>query len=314
LTNSRQFKAFTAIYATATFGVGTRVRVVPGVRVTWYDTPMNALVVDPRLRAAFDLGRTTTLRAGLGLYSQEPAITQQSPVFGNPNLAAERALHATVELVQQLPKNVEVSVSGFYKELWDRVTPSDRVRRLGNVIEDDREANTQRGRIYGGELLVRKQPDALPIIGWLSYTLLWSRIRDEPSGPVYNADFVQRHVLNAVLGLALPKRWRIGARFQLTSGAPYTPVAGAIVDASTGDYLAIPGARNREFLPLFHQLSFRIEKQWVWNWASATAYMDLQNVYNKQPVEGWAYGFDYRDRAAVGGLPIVPWIGARLDF
>lgn len=313
-TDDHGVKAYAAFYATTTLGYGTRVRVVPGVRATWYDRPMDRWVVDPRLRAAFDLTSHTTLRAGLGLYSQEPAITQQSRVFGNPDLRAERALHSTVELAETLPHGMSLTLAVFEKELWDRVAMSrEQIVQDGRVVPL-RDANTQRGRVYGAELVFEKKPSTVPVVGWLSYTLLWSRLRDAPGQPEYDADFVQRHVLNAVLGTQLPKRWRVGGRFQLTSGAPYTPVVGAVFDAATGEYVAIDGARNSRRLPVFHQLSIRVEKAWLWNWGSATAYLDVQNIYNRASVEGQAYGFDYRNYVGIGGLPIVPWLGVRMDF
>jgi len=314
-TDNRGARWHTALYATAQIQAGERVRIVPGVRATWYGEPMHRSAFDPRLRAAFVIAERTTLRAAIGLYSQEPAITQQSPTFGNPNLRPERALHTSVEVEQELPANITMSVSGFYKELWDRIAPSPfQVTTSDGSIQPEREANTQTGRIYGAELLVKKPPGSSPIIGWLSYTWLWSRVRDRPGEPEVRTDFVQSHVLNAVIGTALPRHWTVGARFQLTSGAPYTPVVGTKFDATTGDYVPIEGRRNNATLPLFHQLSIRVEKRWFWKWGSATAYLDLQNVYNNEPVEAYAYAFDYRSRAAVGGLPVVPWLGAKLEY
>ena len=40
-------------------------------------------------------------------------------------------------------------------------------------------------------------------------------------------------------------------------------------------------------------------------------YLDVQNVYNAQHPEATAYGFDYRSKAEVVGLPILPIIGLR---
>lgn len=315
IAESREYRGFSAIYATTTLGVGTRLRVIPGVRATYYGRPQHRWAVDPRLRVAWDLRDTTVLRAGVGLYSQEPAITQQSSVFGNPDLGPERSLHTGIELEQTFASSWTWTLSGFYKYQFNRVAVSNAQQWTEDGgVASERQSNEQDGHIYGAEVLLRKDPDRIPVLGWLSYTLLWSRLRDRPGEPHYDADFAQRHVLNAVVGVQLPKRWRVGGRFQLTSGAPYTPVNGALLDAASGAYIPIDGPRNAETLPLFHQLSLRVEKTWLGKWASATAYLDLQNVYNASPTESYVYSYDYRERASVGGLPIVPWVGLRVDW
>jgi len=312
-TESQEFKAFTAFYAAATVRLGARWSLTPGVRWTWYDRPMKRLIIDPRLRAAVKLGKGA-LKAAVGLYAQEPTVNQQSAVFGNPDLAVERGLHTSAEFVHPFPHEIELSVGGFYKYLWDRVAPSADAYLDGELPYAEQQANTRDGWVYGAELLLKKNPGPLPVVGWLSYTFTMSVLRDREGAPTYAADLVQRHVINAVVGVALPHRFRLGARLTVTSGAPYAPVHGGVFDASSGSYVPVEGARNSAFLPWFHQVSVRLEKTWLWNWASATAYLDLQNVYNHPPVEAYAYGYDYRTKAKVGGLPIVPWAGVRFDF
>ena len=45
-----------------------------------------------------------------------------------------------------------------------------------------------------------------------------------------------------------------------------------------------------------------------------TAYMDVQNVYNRQNPEAILYTADFRDEAGFVGIPIYPSLGFRIDY
>ena len=122
--------------------------------------------------------------------------------------------------------------------------------------------------------------------------------------------------------------WEFGARFRLVSGNLATPNVcdpnqpgcdpnrvGALFHAATGAYTPIPfGSAYSERLPLFHQLDLRVDKAWQFSAWKLSAYLDIQNSYNNQNVEGIAYNFNYTARQYVTGLPILPSIGLRGEF
>jgi hypothetical protein len=65
---------------------------------------------------------------------------------------------------------------------------------------------------------------------------------------------------------------------------------------------------------VFHQLDLRVDKKFVWPRVMLTAYLDIQNVYNHQNAEFIDNSFDYRERAPISSLPIIPSIGLKLEF
>jgi hypothetical protein len=174
-----------------------------------------------------------------------------------------------------------------------------------------------RTRNYGFEVLLRKR-NVGRLYGWLSYTLSWAR-QDELEAPfeTYTDSFDQRHNLAVVASYSLPRRWRIGGRFRLVSGVPYTPIVG-VLDIPGGPSLTktlpLYGSPNTARFPLFHQLDLRVDKRWYARRVIITLYLDVQNVYNHQNVELYRYSPDYRRREASLGLPIFPSIGVRIDY
>jgi hypothetical protein len=176
--------------------------------------------------------------------------------------------------------------------------------------------SASKSRDYGLEVLVRRRL-AGRLYGWLAYTLLFSDLRlvqAPPGQPLVTrpSDFDQRHNFVALVSYALPKNWRIGARFRVSSGYPYQPVIGSL--NVRGGFLPIRGERNVARLPPFHQLDLRVDKVWVRSRAVISTYVDVQNVYNRNNPEAILYSTDFREAVDVVGMPIFPSLGVRVDF
>ncbi len=98
------------------------------------------------------------------------------------------------------------------------------------------------------------------------------------------------------------------------TGDPSTPVVGADFDADTGSYVPIEGAANSERLEDFHQLDLRSDYHFVFDAWRLTAYLDVQNVYNRKNPEYLDHSYDYRQTVTQAGLPIIPSLGLRGEF
>jgi hypothetical protein len=84
-----------------------------------------------------------------------------------------------------------------------------------------------------------------------------------------------------------------------------------VYDADHDIYRPIYGVVNSVRSPLFHRLDARIEKQWHPGRLLLAGYLDVQNAYLHRNTEATGYGFDYRQRVNVTGLPILPSLGIR---
>ncbi len=141
---------------------------VPGARVD-YLGDVNRWTFDPRLTARYQLTATTTLKGGVGLFSQAPSGAESLPVLGNPHLRPARAQHYSLGVEQEVGARLKLTAEGFYKRL-DHVI-------VNSPVPGENLNNDGIGRIYGGEASAKLRPTAKSS-GFLSYTLSRSERND----------------------------------------------------------------------------------------------------------------------------------------
>jgi hypothetical protein len=313
--NARRNQTTPALYSTLILGVTEKFTLLPGIRFSYYAHPVERGTVDPKLRFSWQLFENTMLKGGVGMYAQGPRPEHNDPVFGNPRLGPERALHTSLSVQQTFPQvGASLELTGFYKKLEQLVTYSDdAVIGVDGSLRPEYFANQGDGRIYGLEFLARKDL-VKNLFGWVSYTLMRSERRTAPGEPYQLFDFDQTHILTVIASYKLPFNWQIGVRFRAVTGNPTTARTDGVHDASDGGYFPVLGPTNGSRMPGFHQLDLRIDKTWIKKRVRITSYLDIQNVYNAENVELFNYSYNYQDYVTVNSLPTAPSIGLKLEF
>lgn len=315
---------FPAAFIEAEIAPHPRLKIVPGLRVDYFNVNDEA-AVSPRVNARFDVHQPfprTTLKGGVGVFHQPPQFQEVVAPLGNPKLDSNRAIHYALGVEQEITKQVEASVEGFYKQLDNLVVSSPSPSGASLLY-----SNIGKGYVVGSEVLLKYKPDDR-FFGWLAYTLSRSARQPGPDEPERLVQFDQTHILTVLGSYRLGHGWEVGARFRLVSGNLITPAVcnpssgtcdptrtSALFNGGTGTYTSIPYAQPySERLPLFHQLDIRVDKRWKFKRWELSAYLDVQNVYNNGNSEGLQYNYNYTARQYVSGLPILPSIGLRGEF
>ncbi len=276
-------------------------RIVPGIRLD-YNKDTGSWDLDPRIVVRQDITTSprTTLKGGVGIFSEPPQAQETNAVFGTPGLTDQRAYHYDIGVEHEFTKNIDASLEGFYKQLDYLVAPG-----IGSVGS---------GVIYGAETLIRYKPDAR-FFGWIAYTLSRSLLRDAPGMPLVLSEFDETHILTVLGSYRLGRGWEFGARYRLTSGYMYTPSTYGFYDENIGTYLAqqaYPQFGSR--LPLFQSLDLRVDKTWKFPWGQLGVYLDVLNVFNNGNVDGISYNYNSTRTAFVPDLPFLPSLGIRAEF
>ena len=289
----------------------------PGVRLDTYtygpQERHTTATLTPRISARWELSPAVVLKGGLGLYSEGARNGDAARPFGNPAILPERAWQGTLGTELRPLQGLLVTVEGFYKGLSDLIVRSDAVEVVGGVTRPVTLDNAGRGRVFGLEILVRKELTER-FFGWLAYTLSRSDRVDRPGSAQRLFDFDQTHNLTAIASYKLGAGFQLGARLRIISGNPDTPVLASRYLANFDAYLPIYGAVNSQRQPAFHQLDVRLDKTWTFDAWLLDAYLDVLNAYNHRSIEGTVYSYDFSQRDSFKGLPIVPTLGLKGSF
>ncbi len=289
-----------------------RLLIIPGIRADYF-SQVDQTSFAPRLTLRYQLNDQWTLKGGIGRFFQEPSFDETDDVFGNPQLGLESAWHYSAGVEYRPLPHLTLDITGFYKDLDDLVSRTSETSNEDGEIVPLNFDNRGEGRVYGLEVLFRHDLSN-NFTGWLSYTLSRAERKDGGADDYRLFDFDQTHILTLLGTYYLPRNWSIGMRWRLVSGNPYTPRGGSVYVVDDGIYEAFLGEPNSERLPPFHQLDLRIDKRWVFeNWMF-TAYLDLQNVYNRANPVGRTYNYDSSETGVQQSLPLIPIIGIKGEF
>jgi hypothetical protein len=291
-----------------------------GVRADVYHAnAVTLLGVDPRFQFRAKLLPQLFINGGIGLYQQPPSFPIQLPGVDTfaLQLGLQRAIQAAYGFEAQLPRNIEVKVTGYWEQFYnvnDAILDfTTQVVCTAPPVESltgfpSRITRQIDGHSYGMEILARKQ--AGRFTGWIAYTL--SRTERIYSCGLRPADYDQAHVLNLVLQVRLPWNLMVGARFLLQTGRPVTVVDPNNLAAAT---------RNNTRLPDYYQLDFRIDREWIFAKWALSIFLEVLNLTYSESVIGLTYpvdpdtGITRYDMPQLNGFNwVLPSIGVRGRF
>jgi len=304
------------LYLDGILNITDKLQVIPGVRMDIFRYFGNTrLSVDPRATMRYKLFKLTTIKGGVGMFSNTPNELEVNEHYGNPNLVLQHAVQTSLGFEQRFPwiDALSLDIQGFFIWRYDLAIPSKDMVITDDSILPLRYTNEGEGCSAGMELLL-KHDITKRFYGWLAYTLSVTKAQRKADGPFIHYFFDQTHILTLVASYRLPWGIEAGIRFRLVSGRPDTPVLGSIFDNDMNRYFAITGERDDERLPLFHQLDFRVEKTWIYNLWRLSLYLDIQNLYYAKNAEAIFWDYRYGKSAILEGMPIMPTLGIKGSF
>lgn len=297
----------TASWADVVWRMAPRVEIVPGMRLTMFDSARESSEVgaprvrttvpalDPRLGTRVVLAPKLAWLSNLGLAHQYPVLRVgglPAPVAAGAGFPEgvsqlQTTLHQSQGIELGLPEEIVLTVTGFSAQSWgitDLTASCVQIEQPSGPVGPAPPPispyycpsnSPVKGHAHGIELLVRR-PLSKRLGGWISYTLSRS-VREahfldfDGSEHVVTvpSEFDRTHVLNAVVAYDLGRRWRVGTRFVLYSGAPYSRLSGS---------LPVP-PYNSERDPPFFRADLRLEKRWrLGKEAFLTFVFEVQNA------------------------------------
>ncbi len=315
---SRDLDSFDgAAYVEADFKVGA-FTFTPGLRLSHaFLDNQTRHAFDPRLWVRYDLFEGTQLKGSVGLYTQPPAAqNMEPPPLGTPTLTHEKAFQTSLGVSQKLTKYLNIDVTGFFNRRFENVvSPGPTTVNADGSVTRERFSNDGLGRAYGLEVML-KHDVSDRFFGWVAYTFNRSEERRVGGDDYVLTSWDQTHILTLVGSVKLFWGLELGARFRYVTGRPKTPLVhdGDLYAVDANRFNSQQGVFRSARLKPFHQLDLRVDKNFVFNAWTLTAFLDVQNVYNAKNVEATFYDYRFRQEYEVPGIPVLPVIGLKGSF
>jgi len=315
-----------APYGEVELTLGERLTVRPGAAVTL--SPR--LGVEPRVRARFNpRGRSgEELHAALGLYRQDLTGLTDTRDVGAVFVAWDRdrdgvpleSVHATLGWQQELGGGLQWSLEGYYK--WIHNVP---VPTWNAVAAYDTKLGRADGRVRGLDARFEARHGGL--YGFIGYGYTWTEYETaqenfeiwfgEPRQR-YHPTQDRRHQFNAMTSLAAAG-FKVGARWQLGSGLPFTQPMGfdeamdlihdrQDVTRQLGITRVILDRPYGGRLPSVQRLDLWVARPFDLPFGELDVQAGVMNAYNRTNI----FYYDLYTNHQVDQLPLAPYLSLKL--
>lgn len=308
-------------YAQLAWQLHPRLRVTGGLRGDWYGFLGNAVRVAPRASATWQLDATTAASLSAGRYWQAPSYIWLVGDPGNAQrLTPFRADQLVAGLSRLVTPELKVQLEAYGKRYGDYPVRLYRPQAVlsPNGFDDvttdipfglEPLASTGTGEAYGVELFAQKKLGATPWYGQASLSLNRTRFT-ALTGAATRGAFDTPVLANAVLGWRPNARWELATRLRASSGLPYTPFTTSGSLAGTLDFARY----NANRLAAFFAADVRVDRRLLLRGRQLIAFLDLQNVTNRQNVAPPSWNPRRRVVERETGIGLLPSIGLNLEF
>jgi hypothetical protein len=293
-------------------------------------TPTGWHGLSPRVSAKYFLSPRLAITAGAGSYAQwlhslgreeEPVQPFTYWVGSDANTPVSRARDVTAGIERWITPTRMLHMEAFYKRYQDLLIPNTKDDQLAAGDEFLRSGGTS----YGVDFLLR-QLGSGPFTGWIGYSYALNT-RVTADGAHYFPTQDRRHNLNAV-GSWRAGQYTLGARINLASGLPTTPVIGGfarsrynpathrwVSTTSTPTEESIQGPLNSARLPWYERIDVSVNRSGRLFGADVSPYLSVVNVLNSRNPAAYIYSFTGQPKqASFPNLPFIPTFGVSIAY
>jgi hypothetical protein len=307
-----------AAYAQISKSIGALTMTL-GLRGDYCSLIEQKAVVAPRFSSILTLSPTTNVAVSVGRYYQAPSYIWLAGNSLNRNLSFMGANQYVLGIHHLFAEDLNVTVEGYLKQYFNYPTSLTRSNLImsntgaegGGLGESTASfglnALVSRGSGFsrGIEFSIQKKLSTIPCYGVLSASYSETRFTalDGVSRP---STFDQRFIFNIGGGYMIGEHWEVSGKYRMYTGRPYTPF-----DAKGNP---IQAEFNSARVDVNHQLDIRVARRWALGSSVLETYVDIQNVYNRLPVDAPVFSTRTQKAEQVPSFGIVPTIGLAIRF
>ena len=180
-------------------------------------------------------------------------------------------------------------VEGYYKDYSDLV-----LRDPANFVY----YSGGKGLAKGVDVFI-KSSITNKYSAWISYSFTDSKRSQYESKKESPAKYDITHNFTVVGSYNITDNLTTGFTYRLSTGKPFTPVAGSYFDSAYGVYAPIYGDVNSERFPAYQR--FDVNTQFLFSLFGrfAVGVFQVNNVFNQKNLYDYTYNFNYAERKEI---------------
>lgn len=299
-------------------------RFTAGVRADYFDLIRNNIVLSPRVNGTVALNAVSNLNASAGRFYQAPSLIWLASNPTNRDLSFIAVDQIVVGIDYILRGDTRLTLEAYEKDYSSYPTSTVRTYLVqantgaGFGGSDDGFASfgvdplisSGSGYARGLELLLQKKLSEIPCYGTVSISYNQTKFTalDGISRP---GSFDQTWIINLGGGYVLNERWEFSAKFRYATGRPFTPY---FYDSNMGMYVQRSQDYNSMRIEANHSLDVRVDRRWNFDRWNLVAYIDLQNVYNRKPLDVPRFNQRTGQFEQANAIGLLPSVGVTAEF
>jgi hypothetical protein len=293
-------------------------------------------IPQPRISANFKLDDKSSIKAGASRMAQYLHLLTNTGVGLPTDLwvpATDQikpldAFQFSAGYYRELPRNMVVSVEGYYKKMNNLIQYREGVSFISGSQDWQSRVTSGQGWAYGAEFFLEKKEGKFT--GWIGYTLSWSerQFDDLNFGNKFFHRYDQRHDLNIALTYDLNETWDFGMVFIFGTGNAITLPTQNYSQAPNMPGLSSYGwgwspqlsnfdQMNDYRMPSYHRLDLGANRKKDTNYGHSVLSISVYNVYNRLNPFYLYQGFNQAGNNAlmqVSLFPIIPSVSWKFQF
>jgi hypothetical protein len=290
-----------------------------GVRIDYFDIIRLKSTISPRFGISYKVLPTTSINASFGIFNQAPEYIWVASNPQNRNLNSIKCDHYVFGVEHLFTPSINAVVEVYEKRYNGYPVSLDDPRYIlidgganygPNIVGASTSAGS--GYVRGLDISLQKKLTGNGFYGLITYSYSKSGFTALAGGEK-QAAFDPTHQFTIIAGYQVADDWLIGIKFKYAGGRPYTPFD---IEKSKqlGRGVWDMSRFNDERYIDYHRLDVRVDKKFYYKKATITAYLELQNLYNRENVYGYFWNKAKNEIGTVYQWAFMPVGGFSLQF
>ncbi|HMQ69652.1 MAG TPA: TonB-dependent receptor [Ignavibacteria bacterium] len=296
-----------------------RINLNTGFRVDYFDYISNQTYFSPRIGMSVNLNSITSLNFAWGIYHQSPEYIWLVSSPYNNLLNNIQSIHYIAGIEHFFASDIKANVEVYYKKYKDYPVWIDIPTYI--LIDGGAEfgpnlvgqaSGAGYGYVQGIDVSIHKKLSGNGLYGMINYSYINSSFT-ALAGNNKPGAFDPGNEFTLIAGYQFNDGWLAGFKLKYAGGRPYTPINEQASKQVNRAVYATDDFNSARY-PYYLRVDVRVDKKFDFKKTNITAYLELQNVFDRQNIYSYYWNEDYKELSTIYQWAFFPVGGISFQF